>query len=431
MPPQTVTLTAVADSPTSGSSEPSAPLVAAATDAPAATEAAIAVDARPWRTATIIGSATWLAAAVTYLLVTVLSWMIADKPGPAMSRLYQAWDRWDTGHYMRISQVGYTADRPDTHAFFPLYPILLRGVDLVVPGPTLVATLVLANMCCVGTLVVLHRFIGSEFGSTVASRTLLFLMAFPTAFFLSAGYNVSLFLLLSVSALYCVRSGHFWAAGAIGALASATRLTGTLLVLPFAIEYARQRGWRLPSTRVLWRGVVERDAAAVLLIPAGVSAFAMFCWVQFGHPLAFLHAQRYWGRHFAMPWDTFGEALGMVSRQPMVLYQATLHNMIDIAVAAIAIVLLTLCVVGRWRFRRDQLFLVAYSGATLLTMLVAPNAGLFPMMSVPRYALELVPAFIMLARLGASRAFERIYLLPAVGLQAVFLLTFLNNVWIA
>ncbi len=429
MPTQTVTSSAAADSRSSGSSEsPSA------SDAPSAASgipAAFAADARPWRTATIIGSATWLAAAVTYLLVTVLSWMIPDKPGPAMSRLYQAWDHWDTGYYMRISQLGYTADRSDTHAFFPLYPILLRCVDAIVPGPTLVATLVLANMCCLGALVVLHRFVASEFGSTVASRTLLFLMAFPTAFFLSAGYNASLFLLLSVSALYCLRSGLFWSAGAIGALASATRLTGALLVLPFVIEYARQRGWRLPSTRASWRGVLDREAAAVLLIPAGVGAFAMFCWVQFGHPLDFLHAQRYWGRHFAMPWDTFGEALGVVSRQPMVLYQATLHNIIDIAFAAIAIVLLTLCVVGPWRFRRDQLFLVAYSGAVLLSVLVGPNAGLFPMMSVPRYVLELVPAFILLARLGASRVFERIYLLPAVGLQAVFLLTFLNNVWIA
>ena len=45
--------------------------------------------------------------------------------------------------------------------------------------------------------------------------------------------------------------------------------------------------------------------------------------------------------------------------------------------------------------------------------------------------LLLVPIFVVLARLTAGRVGERLYLLPAIGVQAVFLLTFLNNVWVS
>ena len=394
-----------------------------------------------------MGTSTWFAAVSMYVIVTLLSWMIEELPGPAMSRLYQVWDHWDTGYYMRISRIGYTADRPDTHAFFPLFPILLRGVDTVVPGPTLISSLVLSNLCCIGALVMLHRFAAREVGSATADRTLLFLMAFPTGFFLSAGYNGSLFLLLSVSALYSLRSGRFWLAAVFGAFASATRLTGALLVLPFVMEYARLNAWRAPAwlQRRPWRpdrdrpgprllvgrGRLGLDAAGVLLIPVGVAAFATYCWIAFGDPLDFAHAQQVWGKHLAPPWVGFQQAIHMVSLQPMALYQAGLHNLLDIGFGLGSILLLVLCVVGPWRLRRDQLFLVAYAAATLLTVLMSPAGGLFPMMGIPRYALELTPNFLLLARLGAHRAVERLYLLPAIGLQAVLLLAFLRNIWVA
>jgi hypothetical protein len=74
---------------------------------------------------------------------------------------------------------------------------------------------------------------------------------------------------------------------------------------------------------------------------------------------------------------------------------------------------------------------VAYAAASYLVVLVGPVGGLFPVQGAARYALELIPIFFLLARAGASRHFERLYLLPAIGLQAVFLLTFINNVWVA
>jgi hypothetical protein len=363
-----------------------------------------------WRRSWQTGLATWAAGLLLYGVVTALSFMVTDRIGPSPSRLYEIWDHWDTGHYMRIANVGYTADRPDTHAFFPLYPLLLRGVDWLLPGPTLVATLVLANALLLPALVM------------VADRTLLVLMAWPAAFFLSAGYNASLFLLLSVSLLLCLRRQAWWAAGLLGALASATRLAGVLLAIAFAVEYLRTRGWR-------WRAV-RWDAAAVLIVPTGLVLFVAYCWVALGDPFAFSGAQDFWGRRFAAPWVGFGEAVRVIIGRPL-LEPAAVHNLIDVAAVAVVVGLLALACVGPWRLGPGYHAALAYSITSFLVILSGPVGGAFPMQGAARYAIELVPIFVVLARLTAGRVGERLYLLPAIGVQAVFLLTFLNNVWVS
>jgi Gpi18-like mannosyltransferase len=352
-------------------------------------------------------------------MVTLLSWMINDKQGPFVARMYEYWNHWDTGHYIRIAQEGYTAQRPDTDAFFPLFPLLLRVADPVIPGPTPVAALVLANVACVGALLVLHRFAIHEFDVPTADRVLLFLMAWPTAFFLSAGYNESLFVLLSASAFMLMRQRRWWAAGIVGALASATRLSGVLLVIGFAAEFIRLRGWR-PR---------RLDGAAILIMPVGLSAFCAYCWATLHDPLAFSHAQGEWGRQVTLPWTGMVHALDTIYSYPL-LRPVAVHNFVDVVSTMVTIVLLVEAAVGPW-LRRDQLPLILYSMASFLVVLTSPVGGDFPLQGSPRYALEFIPIFFLLARLGAARVFERIYLLPAIGLQAVFLLTYINNVWVA
>ena len=60
-----------------------------------------------------------------------------------------------------------------------------------------------------------------------------------------------------------------------------------------------------------------------------------------------------------------------------------------------------------------------------------PFGGDTPLHGVPRYALELLPVFIVLARIGANRYLERFYLMPAIAVQATLLLAFFNDVWLS
>jgi hypothetical protein len=66
-----------------------------------------------------------------------------------------------------------------------------------------------------------------------------------------------------------------------------------------------------------------------------------------------------------------------------------------------------------------------------MVLLTPIGRGLPPLHGVPRYALEVLPAFIVLGRLGADRGFDRAYLFPAIALQAALLVGFFANVWLS
>src|SRR4029077_2699644 len=71
-----------------------------------------------------------------------------------------------------------------------------------------------------------------------AERLAVLLTAFaPMAFFLSAVYSESLFLALSVGLFWSARKGRWAIAGALGALAGATRSVGVVLILPAVVLY--------------------------------------------------------------------------------------------------------------------------------------------------------------------------------------------------
>jgi hypothetical protein len=403
------------------------------------TEAAVTTGAaatdqanRPWRRAWRAGLSCWAAAALAYTLVTLLAALPRGERGPSPGGLLHLWRQWDTYHYLIIADGGYHL-RPESPAFYPLYPLLIHVFDLGLPGDSLVAALVVSNLACAGALVVLFRLVDSFGDRALAHRSIFYLIAFPTGFFLCAGYNESLFLLLAFGSLLAMRRGSWWWAGGLAGLASATRMYGLLLGFAFAAEYLRQHGyrfggWRLTAVRpkVRW----DTGALAVLLVPAGLIAYSLWCWFDLGDPLAFSHAQAEWDRLFALPWVGSAHAVDNALTRPF-LDPYGLRNLIDVTSLVLFTVLLTLCLVGRWPLPAEQRYLLAFAVPNLALMLWIPVDRITPHMSAPRYALELLPAFLLLARFGARPWADRLYLLVAVLLQTVFLLTFLNGEWIA
>jgi Gpi18-like mannosyltransferase len=403
--------------------------VADLTNAP---PAASMLDASPapkpavWRRAWLTGLSVWATAELTYLLINALVWMTRSEAGPPFSGALEVWNRWDTGHYVNIALNGYNP-ATENPAFFPLYPLLMSILDPVLPGDMLVTGLIVASAACVVALTMVARLVEDLFGVDTGQRTTLYLMAFPFAFYLVAAYTESLFLALSVASLYCMRRGHWWYAGALAGLASATRQAGVLLALAFAVEYLRQREWK--PARIRW------NAAAVVLVPTGVIGFMIYSWLTLGDPLSFVHVQVFWGRDLSMPWiGTAGalEQAGAVAAEGTPFHPGVVLNVIDLIAVPVTIALLVLSVVGRWRLGPQSWYLTVFGAATFLMVLLTPiGRGLPPLHGVPRYAVEILPAFIVVARMGANRYVERFYLFPAIGVQAVLLLAYFNNIWLS
>lgn len=221
----------------------------------------------------------------------------ASTPSAPWHAVVTSWERQDALWFLRIADSGYAVD-DGSAAFFPLFPLLVRGLGWLLGGSLLLAAYLVANLALVAALTVLHRLTLLELGSELlARRTLLYLAVFPAAVFLFAPYSESLFLALTVGCLYAARRSAWLPAAALGALASGSRSAGVLLVLPLAVEAVLQhRG----SVRVTAARLAAAAAASL-----GTAAYLLWWQVVHGdggRPLAVQRSA--WQREPAWPWQT-------------------------------------------------------------------------------------------------------------------------------
>jgi hypothetical protein len=209
--------------------------------------------------------------------------------------------RWDAVWYLSIAQGGY-ADSADgaKAAFYPLYPLLTKGVGWVV-GSTLAAGLLISLGCFFGALVLLHKLATLELGERGAGHTLLLVAFFPAAFFFSAVYAESLFLLLSVAALLAARKGLWMWAGIAAALAALTRNSGAVLLVPLLLIFLYGPREDAPpregSSRWAPRYPLTPQLLWLALVPAALAAYLAYCGIVLDDLFAPFSAQGLWGRH--------------------------------------------------------------------------------------------------------------------------------------
>jgi Gpi18-like mannosyltransferase len=359
-----------------------------------------------WRAAFLSALGVWAVAQAAHWLIGFLSTL---APGGGLpDGVVHAWYQWDTVWFTRIAP-----------AFFPLYPLLMAPFR----GHAFLGGLIVANLAFYAALVLMHRFVATETEEGTATRTLWYLVAFPTGFFLAAAYNTALFLALTVGSVYALRRQRWWLAGLLAALATATRSSGLLLLVPMVYEYVRLHGRR-----------VRPQVLSLALVPAGLVGFMLYTWLALDDGLAFLHAQSHWSRQLDWPWSALGREISMIARQPKLFNDTGAHNLIDLAAVLLAAVLVTLCFVGPWRLRRDQYAIGVYGAVLVLFMIIFPNTGTrtpYPLQSSARFILEVFPAYLVLGRIGIRPLLDRGYLVLAMGVQAVLLDHFLHAGWVA
>ncbi len=370
----------------------------------------------------------YLATRIAFVLLTYLASLFSLQPTPTVggssrgglspALLLAAWNRWDSAHFTSIATHGY--DTAQRAAFFPLFPLLEKGGAWLTGDPFL-AGLLIANLAALGLFMALYQLLKQDFGQEIAGRGVLYLAVFPTAFFLAAAYNESLFILLLLLGFLALRRGAWWWAGLFGFLAALTRSAGLLLLVPYCYEYLRQQHFRLNRIRL--------DSLSLLLVPLGLGVFMLYCAYRFHDPLAFSHAQAAWLRHLSLPWKGFSHAFAIILKRPFLSFDA-IHNVIDLGAALFMLLLVLLSLVGPWRFARELRAYALYALAAYLFLLLFPAEGGFPLQSMSRLVLEIFPAFVVLATLGKRATFHLYYLIFAGILLCFLLLQFLAGYWI-
>lgn len=373
-------------------------------------------------------AATWLLTRALFLLLTYFGVILFNSVlhGPHPSFLHQllpSWNRWDTQWYEGIARRGYDwrkAVGTSPTAFFPLYPLLIRVSVEATHRSYLMVALLISNLAFLGALLYLWRLTAFELGRAAAGRGVLYISIFPTALFFFAGYTESLFLLLTVGCFYHLRRHQWLLAGLLAALASATRVTGILLVLPLAYEYGDSIGF---SWRRLNRGV-----AGVVIAPLGLLAFMLYLKLTVGDALAFSHYQAAWQKiaTFRLWAGLLESARQIIVLQPRAsFYQA--HNVLNLGIGLLFLVWSVFA--ARKLPLAYALYLAAFWVVTLSNPAMAGGYPV-PLVSLSRYVLSLFPVFMYMAALGARRGFHDAYMVLSVGLLALLTVQFINGGWV-
>jgi len=344
-----------------------------------------------------------------------------------LAELVSPWRRYDTVWYANLAIKGYRANLGIV--FPPLYPVLIHFTAPLLGNSIILAALLISNVFCLIAFMLLFRLIQREFNDdALATRTLILIAAFPTSFYLMAGYTEPLFLAFTLGALLAAFDQRWWMAGALSFLAALTRLQGLVLCLPLGwIAYVQTRDYFTRYRSDHDRGALLRSLAARLpaALGAGAGTLVYMAYLAINN-FGSLEAAYNWGWKLTtrMPWvavQTYFDRIGAG-----IVPEHENNN---------ALVLVAMIVLGILVTIKFRPVYSLYVWSTLLAILLRYHYGELlegaQFESAFRYVLLLFPCFIAAALLIKRRWMLLAYSL--VGLQwGLYLLDHYTHwIWVA
>src|SRR5216683_584921 len=105
----------------------------------------------------------YLAIHLIIFIISCLAFLLVSKDSSKHIQplyiLWQQWQHWDANYYVGIATLGYT--NRQVMAFFPLYPLLIRGVMFVTHSPD-VAGLLISNSAEMAMFTILYRLVAED-----------------------------------------------------------------------------------------------------------------------------------------------------------------------------------------------------------------------------------------------------------------------------
>lgn len=350
--------------------------------------------------------------------------LAANSPSNTLARL----SGFDGIHYFNIITQGYE-NIGGIQAFFPLYPLLIKTLALIIPLSPIVIGITVSLLC----LYLFLRFSFLDLKEAYSRQTAWWWVAiwlsFPVSFFLICFYTESLFLLLLWLTWRAYKKHHFGKLIFFGGLLCATRLVGVVAITAITLDFLYQN-WRQQSYRQLafWRQLLGIAAGSW-----GLLAYQFYLQITFGDPLMFVHVQSI---HFA------GRQTDKLITIPQIIYRygkmlfsnlplswKTLAITQEFIFSMLALALLIIIAIKLWRQKKPQLPLMWWLfsvGAFILPTLTGSFA------SMPRYLLACIclPAFLATI-FAQKKSWGWAYLLGCWSLLIINLMLFIAGLWVA
>jgi len=322
----------------------------------------------------------------------------------------QGWDiasihaRWDSFWYLDIAQNGYSVEYSPwglhNIVFFPLYPLLIKIISFLTAGNFILSGWILSAVFLLLALFYLFKLVKEFHQEINPYLPIIFLLIFPTAFFLNAIYTESLFLFLSLATFYYGLKKKFIYAGAFGLLASLTRVTGILLFIPLIWEYLKNNNFKLKS-------IFKLKILPIFLIPLGTFSFLLYHYFKFGNFFLFFEVEKNWGRDFTLQKGHF----------ELFSNPAIVNLCIDVLFVIFSLTVLYFV------FKKLR---TSYGLYMLSTLVVALSTG--TLMSIGRYILVLFPLYILLSSIK-NKYLQQSLIFISILFLALYTILFVNNYW--
>ncbi len=221
------------------------------------------------------------------------------RPKSAADGILEALSSWDGQWYISLVRDGYPSSVP-THitylqpearaAFFPVFPLLARAFDRILPGGDASGALVLNVIVGALLIVAIGRLAIDWRGPSVAKRTMMLAALFPGSYVLTFAYSEAIFLLLAALSMLAWHRHRYVMAGLLAAAATASRPNGVALVIAYGCG-----ALLLIRAHRTWRSLITP-----LMAPIGLVAVQLYIGWKAHEPKVWFRVQsEAWGEGFS------------------------------------------------------------------------------------------------------------------------------------
>ncbi len=340
---------------------------------------------------------------------------------------------WDSEYYLGIAVGGYedpaagkaqTADGEyhiKNYAFFPFYPFVMWVVTIPLGllGMNAIATATLAGsiVSLLGTLagmLALYDLTRDFFDDDGVIRTVFYMLIFPTSFFLAQIYTEGLFIGLAFWSLALMRRKKLVWAGILAILATWTRAHGAALALAMLIAWLTLIDWKKP-----WRDQLSWKWAALgLTVLMPLAAYQLWRTSNLGHGWADIQPG-YFGRGLLQIPESIGSWMYSLDYASTTLQSGIYYSF---EIFAILLAFISGLVLLK-KFPEVAAFSLA---VVILSVFSGPGAA----QSQARYMIVAPAMYIVLARLGRNKVFDRVWTLASLLLLGMSVMLFSFDMWV-
>ena len=334
---------------------------------------------------------------IIILILSIAIYYIFINNGNTFSfqEVISNWKKWDANHYINISK-GYEFYIEDgaykNLVFFPLYSWLIGIVNFIINNAE-VSGIIISSICYSIACVYIYKLVSLDYGKEIAKKTLILISICPFGFFFGGIMSESTFLLFSAMTLYYIRKHKWIVCGITGFLAALTRNLGVFLIIPACIEL-------IEETQVMKRikepkyivSIFVKEFLPLLLIPIGFLIYLCINYHITGDWFYFIKIDKEnWQQEYNPFYITVANIVNYIK-------DYDLNKAFTIFIPELIVTVFMYALLCK-DVRKNR---TMYSAWLLICIII--NTSISWPLSIGRYMICAIPAFIILAKICEKKS---------------------------